>query len=308
VYGIQLPNVPMDFYVSLDGNVLPEPVVFLGLQDGSPALYNATLFDIQALALSLHTLTLMLNGTVPGYPYPYIIFDYALVNETASAPNLSSSSTSPISAAHHSSFPVGAVVGGCVGGLVGVVTITCALLYCRRKKPTPAPTEPNTQPNTTQYDPYYTGTYPPQQTITHTPSSAPLHSTTPLYSNQTFTSFPSQNSNSPSHAGVLIPTAAVDSGDKRLSSIPSQGKGPNSGTLSWRPESPNDRNIPNQLTEEQAAYVQNMYSLNMPATAIALVVERMLQEGGTPSEISASGSGVRRGNTNATMPPSYTDS
>jgi len=185
---------------------------------------------------------------------------------------------------------------------VAVVAITCTLLYCRRKRSTPAPTEPNIQPNTTQYDPYHSEPYPPPQSIVHAPSSPPPHSTTPLYPNRPFTNFPSpQSSGSPSNAEVLIPTTAIDSND----GVSSQGKSP--VALSWRPEPPDNRNIPNQLTEEQAAYVQNMYSLNMPAPAIALVVERMLQEQGTPGEVSTGGINLRRGNTNATMPPDYTD-
>ena len=73
-----------------------------------------------------------------------------------------------------------------------------------------------------------------------------------------------------------------------------------------RPASQEDITALDQLTNEQAAYVQNMYSLNVPAPAIALVVERMVQEGETRAGESSTGSAVvRRGNSAATMPPSY---
>jgi len=100
----------------------------------------------------------------------------------------------------------------------------------------------------------------------------------------------------------------MDLGNDRHSAISSQGKDPNpGGTLSSSSDSPDDRNRPNPLTDEQAAYVQNMYSLNVPAPAIAVVVERMLQEGERIGEASTGSVGVRRANTTVTMPPNYTD-
>jgi hypothetical protein len=69
------------------------------------------------------------------------------------------------------------------------------------------------------------------------------------------------------------------------------------------------RSIPNQLTDEQVAYVQNMYNLRVPVAAIAAVAESMLQEGETldatpaPAETSTGGVGIE----DATLPPSYED-
>jgi hypothetical protein len=107
-----------------------------------------------------------------------------------------------------------------------------------------------------------------------------------------------------------IPTSktAVSSADQHHSSS-SQGRDATfSGAMPLRPYSPPIGNTPNLLTSEQAAYVQNMYSLHVPAPVIALGVERMLQEGGATSESSTSSGSVRRANTTVTMPPAYSDS
>lgn len=53
--------------------------------------------------------------------------------------------------------------------------------------------------------------------------------------------------------------------------------------------------------------MQNMYSLNVPVPGIAVVVERMLQEGEIIGENSAGDVDVRRANTTVTMPPHYED-
>jgi hypothetical protein len=198
-------------------------------------------------------------------------------------------------------FPVGTVVGGVVGGLVAVAAIVYALLYFRRKTPTPA--EFDTQPNLMPFD-----SQPSPPDMAHIPVSPSLYSTTPFYPNRPSNIALEQNSNSSPSSDFSTPTTAVDIGNDRHSAFSSQGKDLNvGGTLSSRTDSPDDRNSPNQLTDEQAAYVQNMYSLNVPVPGIALIVEKMLQEGGRTGESSTGSIGVRRGNTTATMPPNYTD-
>jgi hypothetical protein len=199
-------------------------------------------------------------------------------------------------------FPVGAVVGGIVGGLFAVAAIIGALLYFCRKRPTSA--EFSTQPNQSSPD-----SQPPPSDMVHVPVTPSLYSTTPLYPNHVpHNNAQPRNSNPSPSSDFLTPTTATDFDNGRDSAISSHGEDPNAGgTLSSKQDSPNDRNSPNQLTDEEATYVQNMYSLNVPAPAIALVVERMLQEGGRTGESSTGSVGFRRGNTTATMPPSYTD-
>jgi len=64
------------------------------------------------------------------------------------------------------------------------------------------------------------------------------------------------------------------------------------------------------LTTEQADFVHTLYSHNVPAPAIARVMERMMGRGeaGASGENPASVSSLRRENTNATIaPPRYTE-
>jgi len=184
------------------------------------------------------------------------------------------------------------------------VAIVCAFLYFRRRPPTP--TEFGTQPNVTASDPPDVNPGPPQANMAHISASS-LPSTAPLYPSRGSNNIAQTANRSPS-ADFLTPTRALDTDNGRPSSISSEWKDPNhGGTLSSRPDSPVDRPSPNQLTDDQATYVQNMYSLDVPAPAIALVVERMLQERGAAGESSTGGFGVSQGNMSATMPPSYAD-
>jgi hypothetical protein len=198
-------------------------------------------------------------------------------------------------------FPVGAVVGGIIGGLVTVAAIVGALMYFYRKTPTSA--EFDTQPILQSPD-----SQPAPPDMVHDPVSPSLYSTTPLYSNRASNNNPLPRNSNPSPSSDFFTPTTADLGNDYHSAISSQGKDPNAGsTLSSRPDSSHDRNSPNQLTDEQAAYVQNMYSLAVPAPVIALVVERMLQEGGRTGESFTGSVGVRRGNSIVSMPPNYTD-
>ena len=63
----------------------------------------------------------------------------------------------------------------------------------------------------------------------------------------------------------------------------------------------------NQLTDEQADFVHTLFSHNIPAPAIARVMERMVdRQVVPPGENIAGASGVNRANTTMTLaPPSY---
>ena len=187
------------------------------------------------------------------------------------------------------------------------LAITCILKF-RRKKPMPA--ELATQPYVMPFDAHDVRSQSSQPNMADVPASSPLYSSpspdssrvsnyTPLQQN--FNSSPGTNFATPIDSDSTMP----------YSPSPPQGKDPNSGNArlsTSTPDSPADQYIPDQLTNEQAAYVQNMYSLNVPASAIAVVVERMMQGGRSTRETSSGGFGVRRGNTTTTMPPSYADS
>jgi len=302
IYGLQVPGISINFTVSLDGKVLPQQISFppQSPSAGLPTTYNITLYNNQSLPLSDHDLIISVTSNM--------IFDYAYVNQTPPIPNswasypasVPSSSSTPTTSPtpHPSRFPVGAAAGGTVGGLVAVGAIVSALLRFRRKTPTPA--EFGTQPIFTLFD-----SQPPPPDMAHVPASSPYSITPFHHPNASTDTPPSQHLDSSPSADYFTPTPAVDLGNNGHSSPWLQEKDPNIGsTLSSRADAPDDRNSHNQLTDEQALYVQNLYSLNVPAPVVALVVERMLQEGGRTGE---SSSGVRRGNTTTTMPPSYVD-
>lgn len=107
------------------------------------------------------------------------------------------------------------------------------------------------------------------------------------------------------------PVSGADSTDQR-SSLTSSIKNPhNSVDIAPTSESlARAGGTGNLLTDEQVDFVNNLHSLNIPAPAIAHVMQRMMagQEVGDMAEIStAAGShGVRRANTAASAaPPSY---
>jgi len=194
------------------------------------------------------------------------------------------------------------VVGGSIGGLVAVAAVIYAL-KCWRKSPSTE--EFDTQIHATPFDPDDVRPQAPQPNMEYVPVSS-LYSTT-LHPGEAPNNTPLHgHSNASPSADFVSPIDAANPDSERHSSLSSQGKDPNfGGAFSLRPDSPDDGIIPNQLTNEQAAYVQSMYSLNIPAPAMAVVVERMLQEGGRTGESSIGSSGIRRGHSTATMPPSY---
>jgi len=197
------------------------------------------------------------------------------------------------------------VVGGTVGGLVAVAAIIYALRF-RRK--TPIPAELDTQIYTPSFNPDDVGSQASHLNMARVPASSSLQSPT-LYPNQASDIPLPQNSNSSPSANFFTPIGAINSDAVQRSLSRSPLKDHNiSGASSSRPDSPDDGNIPNQLTDEQAAYVRTMYDSSVPIPAIAVLVDRMLQEGRRTGQSSIGNFGVSRGNTTATMPPSYTDS
>lgn len=78
LYGVMLPSYT-NFTVTIDGAAAPPPILAAptGLRD--PAVYNVTLYDIQDLPLSTHSLTLTLVAWI-ATNWSSIIFDYAVVN------------------------------------------------------------------------------------------------------------------------------------------------------------------------------------------------------------------------------------
>jgi len=257
-------------------------------------------------------------------------FDYAYVTEISQSPTSSSmsipssssmsrpsSSPSPSAlgasvSSHHSHFVVGAAVGGTLAALVVIAIGFLFFLYFRRRR---ASRVMETEPNRMPFDTVNAGAQPPhapQPFMTYSPTTPNQHSSIISSYGQN-----SQSPESPSSGDFLIPsmpsTNNVDSGDERSNarSFESPMKDPSySSGLAYRSSSPHSTsgNSGNQLTTEQADFVHTLYSHNIPAPAIARVMESMIGRGeaGTSGENPAGVSGLGRENTNVTMPPRYT--
>lgn len=80
LYGVLLTGWT-NFTITIDTKTAPYPVPFPRIDEGSPAVYNFTLYDVQSLPMGYHSLALALVGLRDGLGSE-IIFDYAYVNET----------------------------------------------------------------------------------------------------------------------------------------------------------------------------------------------------------------------------------
>jgi hypothetical protein len=202
-----------------------------------------------------------------------------------------------------------------MGGLAVIMIFVFVFLYFLRERRKAEVFKE--EPNLTRYHPDDVG---PQL---HQQNMATATISRPSYSSPTLSPFHTskatiplrQNIPSPNGVGSLLPEYAEEAADAGVTSRSDEGRQSNLSSINFR-ASGGGVNIPNQLTEEQAEYVQNLYSLRVPAPAIAAVVERMLREGdvpasgqgsSTPVETSMAGvgAGVKRGFTTVTMPPSY---
>jgi hypothetical protein len=196
---------------------------------------------------------------------------------------------------------------------VVIAVIIGALLYYRRR-PRPASRELHinalAEANVAPYNAENVGppSPPPQPNMGYFHDAPPVQPATHVYN------VPSPRGHAMATSvdfllrtpSVVSAPSVASAGDQPSSmTLASQGKNPNFNRApSFNAEPLGDRNIPAQLSEEQSAYVQNMYGLGVPAPAIAAVVERMLQ-GETPAENPASYPNLRRGDTLASPPPSY---
>jgi len=320
IYG-RLYGGPTNFTVSVDGEMDTAPTF---LPDGK-VIPNVTLYATQpeSLPLANHNLTISLVDW--DRAITLFDFDYASVNTTAparvsspAATSLSGGSSSSTGnsspsqpASSHSHSSVGAVVGGILAGLA-VVAIILAFLYFWKKRhalvheeidPEPNPMPPDT-PSLMAYSPYI----------------SPLTATSPLYTNRS-SNFHSEQQNdnvritAPSVADSLItpvpPTSTACSTDLHPS-VPSTKKDLDDDVTSTRsPPSLQTSSATNQLTDDQADFVNSLYSHNIPAPAIARIVQRMMagQEIGELDEISSTASNHDHGNTTApAAPPKYSES
>lgn len=213
------------------------------------------------------------------------------------------------------SVPVGALVGGILAGLAVIAIIAFALRYFCRKRRVLVHAE--IDPGSANTD--WRSSYAPEPVMVDAPHS--LGAMSPLYPNRS-TSIASAQRNvgtriaSPSSVDSFIlpmpPTSVAGSTDPQ-SSIPSTRKGFNDGMASAQSHpSPQGSSASNQLTDEQADLVTSLYNHNIPAPAIARIVQRLMagQEVGELVEAPTMDSNhdVSHGAPAAVAPPSYTES
>lgn len=223
--------------------------------------------------------------------------------------------------ASYYSFPVGPLVGGILGGLVALAIVGFSLLYCHKKRHALDHTIIDTGLNSMPFSSSNLEWHPPYSSQPYAPVFSPPDTAHCLYPNRS-SNIVSWEHNvnvqtiSPSSADFLAPSvpppsATTDFTDQRPSSITSPTKSPDDGmTISQRSGFPQASGTPsNQLTSEQADFVNSLYIRNVPAPVIASIVQRMVagQEVEEVGEIpTVGGSGIRLGNTTESVaPPSY---
>jgi hypothetical protein len=220
------------------------------------------------------------------------------------------------------SFPIGAVVGGTLAGLAIVAAITTAILCLRKKRRSSIHLEIQPEQNCIPNTESHLSNDAAQPTMTWAPVLSPLNSPSHLYSRRSPSAVSAQqNLNTqitlPSSAHLLIPslppTSTTDSADQFLSTTsPPKDPDDNIVTVEQRFTSPQASSASTQLTDEQADFVNSLYNHNIPAPAIARIVQRMMagQDAGQIGDIVTVGgsSGLRRENTiTSVAPPSYRD-
>jgi hypothetical protein len=238
---------------------------------------------------------------------------------------------------------IGPAVGGAVGGVVVIAAIILALLFCRRRKPSqhvaefdPDPSNKNVPARPTSFD--------PQAVLYSSPLPSTAQSVQPIaYATSSRTSFPATDitdRRSPqassfgaptsSTASALIPRGSASRPSTAPSSEPQRFmvSNPEMGTVSdvplayskaqskrveaqstgssSAPASP-PPNIPGsgELTEEQASFVNNLRSLNVPAAEIASLLEVMRRERAGSSGGGRGGASHANPVLNMDAPPSY---
>lgn len=104
-----LGGTPNNYTFTLNGNLAAAPV-YPVIPELSPPIYNYSLYDLQALPLSRHTLTItIVNWNTGGSE---LTFDYAFINETNPSQATPSASAVPPSRKSQCVIVVPVVVPG----------------------------------------------------------------------------------------------------------------------------------------------------------------------------------------------------
>ncbi|KAG8216214.1 hypothetical protein J3R82DRAFT_8247 [Butyriboletus roseoflavus] len=224
-----------------------------------------------------------------------MMFDYAAINQTIVSPTTTASATSSTAASttsSHTAAPssnsttnIGAIVGGVLGGLVALCAVL-AIFYLRRRrrhKPQRLSMDLNAEPKT---EPFFSADSLYQQPATttagpYTGVSGRL-TTENLVTGAVSTLAPPQSTSSgssrpeKSQLGITNPNQSAS----HVAAGTTTGTWAGSSSTYAPGSSDTSRARIQQtnamLSDDQADFVNNLYANNVPAGAIARVIERMM--------------------------------
>ncbi|KIK99729.1 hypothetical protein PAXRUDRAFT_822412 [Paxillus rubicundulus Ve08.2h10] len=306
---------------------------------------NVSMFDVQQLLSGPHTLQLLINDLFGSYSG--MMFDYAYINEslvtspptssaslTSSGSSTSSGSATPTTTSISSPpssglhVDVGVVVGSVVGGIAVMITGIIAFLWMRRRRreqetiglhfegEITAHHPPSNQSRSTNVAEVGRSSVRNTESLVsiplipnrrafssdQTPGSVPSGQDT-IYP---FTSSPSNSSGTQDRKTRLVLSNDVSNPPGiELATYANQGRQfPSEAPL--LPQS-SGRDTSPSLTDEQADFINSLYNNNVPAAAIARVMERMLADQHAGIREWERETRLARSNTitSSTAPPSY---
>ncbi|KAF8432433.1 hypothetical protein L210DRAFT_3763893 [Boletus edulis BED1] len=321
VYVNQAGPVGINASITVDGanaqtNVLNAPP--------APAyqIANVSMFDVQQLPSGSHTLKLLINDLFGSYTG--MMFDYAYVNETlvanttltttttsSASIRISASTSSPARSTSAPHTDTSAIIGGVIGVLAVVVLGVLVFVWMRRRRghghvpemidvhshgTSPPPFDPRAR-----YDPVTTGAAGTSRYDPYVGSTA--------------------------HALdiPLVPNRLVASGLQPSPSSPSSGR--DTQQRFWNTQQDRSRRLQRHgatnaglhvpstdtrrsdgsplLTDEQADFINSLHQNNVPAAAIARVLERMLADRHAGIREWERETRLARTSSMSTAPPSY---
>ncbi|KAF8558510.1 hypothetical protein OG21DRAFT_1504252 [Imleria badia] len=293
---------------------------------------NVSMFNVQQLQSGPHTLSLLINDLSGSYSG--MMFDYAYVNEslvtttTTTTTATSTSTPTPTGSSSVSHSDIGAIVGGVIAVVSLIVVGVLAFLWIRRRRghrpemminlhsdyasPPLTPRAGYDTPNTAgMYDPYTGSTNNTARNHLAPSRTTEVSSFTPLVPNRLASSDVRRTPSSPGSGGqdILTPFIATSS-TSNSSNKTRLGVSNDTDTANVAPQtghSPTDsrQDTSPLLTDEQADFVNSLHLNNVPAAAIARVMERMLADRHAGIREWERETRLARTNTMTTAPPSY---
>ncbi|KAH0831337.1 hypothetical protein J3R83DRAFT_13988 [Lanmaoa asiatica] len=292
IYVLQAGAQGINASLTIDGGapnyyVLPAP--------RGPNFYtpNVTLSSIQGITTGNHTATM----TVQNWDniFSGMMFDYAVINQTivsrtttssvtssTAASTMSNPTTTAAPSSSHSTTNIGAIVGAVVGGLATLVALSLAIFYFRqRRRHEPQRfsanlgAEPKIEPFFSPDSLYHRSTITEQYTgVPELPTTESLV-TGPVSAHPPPLSTSSGSSRrEKSQLGITNPSTS----QLAHANVISTRAGSSSPYIPGLSESsrPRIHQTHSILSDDQADFVNNLYANNVPAGAIARVIERMI--------------------------------